>query len=127
MSQARRLEAGGRVGKVAARRDMDSDVEEIARFLRQGQLRSGMEHDPSVAGRCSSRWVREKRRAGCSGPHGPSVGEGSLLARGKSICMRRLPAAEIDGAGFFVFGQQALCKATSLDQSGKRVNYADLR
>ena len=28
---------------------MDSDVEEIARFLRQGQLRSGMEHDQRPA------------------------------------------------------------------------------
>src|SRR6185295_9243569 len=88
---------------------------------------SEVEHDPSVAVGCSDRWVREQRRTGCSGPHGSSVGEGSRLARGKSICMRRLPAAEIDGAGFFVFEQRPLCKsATSWITSGERVNYADL-
>lgn len=45
VAQAGSLKPGGGVGEVAAARHMDGDMEEIARFLRQGDLRSGVEHD----------------------------------------------------------------------------------
>lgn len=49
VSQARCLEAGCRVGEIAAAGNVDGDVEEIARLLRQRQLGAGMEHDQRPA------------------------------------------------------------------------------